>query len=62
MSKQADRIASQHGCEILPTATNRVALCVERRHSLGSPADDHRIERCRQALESAGISTAGWVS
>ena len=62
MIKHIDRIAQEHGCEILPTAIGKPALCVQPRYQRGNPHDGKRLRECFAALEAAGIDTTGWVS
>lgn len=59
----ADRVAAEHGCEIMPTAHGGLpALAVQRRWQQGDPQDRQRIRRCLDALAAAGVNTHGWVS
>jgi hypothetical protein len=53
---RADAIADQHGCVILPGGDGRPVLTVLEYYSLGSPADDNRLRRCRAALAAAGVT------
>ena len=58
----ADRIADEHGCEIMPAAYAIAAISVQRRYRQGDPQDRQRIRRCLDALAAAGVNTYGWVS
>jgi len=58
----ADRIANDHGCDIVAAAFGRRAIQVQRRWSQGQPQDSDRVAACRKALEAAGVDTSGWQS
>jgi hypothetical protein len=58
----ADRIADEHGCEILPTHLKVPAIRVLPFYTRGAEVDRPKIEACRNAIEAEGISTDGWVS
>lgn len=58
----AEKIAAEHGCEILPTALGGAALSVTAYYNRGDIENRGRLRRCFAALRAAGISTYGWVS
>lgn len=58
----ADKIASEHGCEIIPSTVGVPVLQVQRRYQQGFPRDGQRVSACFGHLRSAGVNTHGWLS
>jgi len=56
-----DRILAKHHCVVEPGANGRRVIGVLARYSRGWPLDGDVIAACRAELESAGISTSGWL-
>ena len=58
----ADKIATAHGCEILPAGNGLPAIVVAAYYRQGGPRDDARVAECRAALRQAGIDESDWLS
>lgn len=61
MRETADRIAAEHGCEILPRAFGGRCVQLARRYQGAGVDSVAAASRCLQAIRAAGVNTYRWV-
>lgn len=58
----AEKIASEWGCEIVPSGDGFPVVRVQDRFAQGHPRDGVRTAGALKEIKAAGINTYGWLS